>query len=91
MPPASRFDPEPPLDEENPFSERVEAYFRPDLRFSYRNNGLKSAWSISLDIQNVINRRNIDAINRTYDPDLNAWSYREQSGLTPLIMFQIDF
>ncbi|MBK8556887.1 MAG: hypothetical protein IPL65_14415 [Lewinellaceae bacterium] len=51
----------------------------------------KSSWSIALDIQNLINRRNVDAINRTYDPDLNQWIFRQQSGLTPLIMFQIDF
>ena len=88
---ASRFDPEPALDETRPFSEQVEPYFRPDLRFSYRFNGKKSAWSLSLDIQNVINRRNTDAINRTFDPDLNAWNFRQQAGLTPLIMFQVDW
>jgi hypothetical protein len=87
----SRFSQEPELDESRAFSEQVAPYIRFDLRLSYRKNNPKSSWWIALDIQNLLNRRNIDALNRVYDPDLNSWVYREQSGLTPVLSFQIDF
>lgn len=80
----------PPLDQENPYSTDIQDYFRPDLRIAYTNNGKNTAWTLALDIQNFINRRNIDGLNRVYDPDLNSWVFRLQSGLTPLISFQID-
>ena len=87
----SRFSQNPQLDESLAFTEQVDDYFRADARLAYRKNGTKTAWWIALDIQNFLNRRNIDALNRTFDPDLNAWVYREQSGLTPVLSFQIDF
>ncbi|MFN0214354.1 MAG: TonB-dependent receptor domain-containing protein, partial [Saprospiraceae bacterium] len=86
----SRFSQEPLLDEDNAFSEQVGAYFRPDMRIAFRKNNLKTAWTLALDIQNVMGRKNIDPLSRDYDPDLNQWIYREQSGLTPVLSFQID-
>ncbi len=88
--PVNRYSPEPILDENRAFEERVEAYFRPDLRIAFRKNNPRAAWWVALDIQNIISRRNVDPINRSYDPDLNEWVYREQSGLTPVLSFQID-
>ncbi len=81
----------PPWDWSQPFSERVSPYFRPDLRIAYRKDNLKSAWTISLDVQNFINRNNEDRLDRTYDPDTKTWTGRNQSGLTPLLSFQIDW
>ncbi len=86
----NRFTQNPLLDEANAFRDRVEAYFRPDLRIAYRKNNPKNAWSLALDIQNVANRRNVDPLTRNYDPDLNQWVYRKQAGLTPILSFQID-
>jgi TonB dependent receptor len=88
--PVSRFSQEPLLDEANAFTEKVEAYFRPDLRIAFRKNNPKSAWSLALDIQNLMGRKNIDPLSREYNPDLNQWVFREQSGLTPVLSFQID-
>lgn len=88
--PVNRYSPEPILDENRAFEERVEAYFRPDLRIAFRKNNPRAAWWVALDIQNIISRRNVDPLNRSYDPDLNEWVYREQSGLTPVLSFQID-
>jgi hypothetical protein len=87
----SRFSQDPILDESKAFSEKVDAYFRPDMRIAWRKNKTHSAWSIALDLQNIANKRNIDALSRSYDPDKNAWVFREQSGLTPVLSFQIDF
>ncbi|MFT5384007.1 MAG: hypothetical protein ACI81W_001407, partial [Saprospiraceae bacterium] len=81
----------PPWDWSQPFSEKVSPYFRPDLRIAYRKDNAKSAWTLSLDVQNVINRTNQDGLDRTYDPDTKSWTDRNQSGLTPLLSFQIDW
>lgn len=86
----SRFSQNPLLDDSRAFSERVSPYFRPDLRIAYRRNNPKAAWTLALDIQNVISRKNIDPLSRNYDPDLNEWVYRKQAGLTPVLSFQID-
>ena len=82
---------EPLLDESKAFTQKVDPYFRPDLRIAYRKDKEDYAWSLSLDIQNAIARKNIDAINRTFDPDLGEWVFRKQSTLTPVLSYQIDF
>jgi hypothetical protein len=87
----SRYSQDPELDDSMAFTDQIEDYLRADLRFSYRKNNPKSAWSLALDVQNFINHKNVDPLQRNYDPDLNAWVYREQSGLTPILSFQIDF
>lgn len=87
----SRYSRDPLLDQSRAFSEKVQAYFRPDARISYRQNARLSAWQLALDVQNVANRQNIDALSREYDPDINNWVYRKQSGLTPILSFQLDF
>ena len=87
----SRYSRDPLLDQSRAFSEKVQAYFRPDARISYRQNAHRSAWQLALDVQNVANRQNIDALSREYDPDINNWVYRKQSGLTPILSFQLDF
>ncbi len=81
----------PPWDWSQPFSEKVSPYFRPDIRIAYRKDNPKSAWMISLDVQNIINRNNADGLDRTYDPDTKNWMDRNQSGLTPVLSFQIDW
>lgn len=81
----------PPWDWSQPFSERVAPYFRPDIRVAYRKDNPKAAWTLALDVQNIINRNNEDGIDRTYDPDTQNWIGRNQSGLTPVLSFQIDF
>ena len=87
----SRYSRDPILNQSKAFTEKVDAYFRPDLRIAYRKNGRVAAWQVALDIQNVANRKNKDALTRKYDPDTNAWVYRNQGGLTPILAFQIDF
>ena len=87
----SRFDRNPPEDQFRAFEDRVTPYFRPDFKIAFRRNGPKAAWLLSLDIQNVIGRQNQDAIDYIYDPDLNDWIDNNQSGLTPILSFEIDF
>ncbi len=81
----------PVLDGNNPFSERVSYYFRPDLRLALRKNLNKSAYWLALDVQNFINRRNEDFIDYEFNAVQRNWEHRLQSPLTPLLTFQIDF
>lgn len=83
--------PSPPYDNSRPYEDRVAPYFRPDIRIAYRKDNLKNAWTIALDVQNIINRKNEDYLDRTYDPDTSMWTSRDQSGLAPVLSFQIDF
>ena len=81
----------PPFDFSRPFEGRVNPYFRPDIRVAYRKNREKTAWTLALDIQNIISRRNQDALDRIYDPEKGLWVDRVQSGLTPVLSYQLDF
>ncbi|MCB9266513.1 MAG: TonB-dependent receptor [Lewinellaceae bacterium] len=86
------FDPTSPLlDESRPFSIQVGDYFRPDLRIAYRRDNPGNAWYIALDVQNVINRDNDDALDYNFNPDLGEWEFGFQSGIVPVLSFQIDF
>ena len=82
---------EPTLDNSQPFSDRIDPYFRPDVRIALRKNTKKFAYWLALDIQNVINRRNMDSLNYVFDRDEDSWVNRRQSPLTPILSFQIDF
>lgn len=81
----------PPWDWTQPFNQAVSTYFRPDIRVAYRRNNPNSAWMLSLDVQNIIGRRNEDNIDRIYDPDTQSWINRNQSAMTPVLSFQIDW
>ncbi|MCB9298116.1 MAG: TonB-dependent receptor [Lewinellaceae bacterium] len=81
---------DPLLDESRPFSLQVGDYFRPDLRVAYRRDNPANAWYIALDVQNVISRNNDDALDYNYDPDLGKWVFGFQSGIVPVLSFQID-
>jgi hypothetical protein len=69
---------------------QVPNYYRLDTRIQYRYNAKKMAGSISLDIQNALNR--INASGMAYD-DLTNTTYitYRGGGLIPLLTFQFDF
>jgi hypothetical protein len=81
----------PTLDVSRPFSERIDPYFRPDIRIALRKNREKFSYWLALDIQNVINRQNMDGLSYVFDRELDSWRNRYQSALTPILSFQIDF
>lgn len=82
---------EPLLDETRPYSERVTPYWRTDGRLSLRKDKRKISWQLAIDIQNVFIQRNIDGLSRRYDPGTRQWIYKKQSGITPVLSYQIDF
>jgi hypothetical protein len=82
---------EPVLDDSRPYSERVPAYFRVDSRAALRKDKAKVSWQIALDVQNLLAIKNTDGLSRKYDPSVNQWIYKTQSGLVPVLSFQVDF
>ena len=82
---------EPVLDEQRPYSERVSPYFRTDTRFALRKDRAGKSWQLALDVQNIFGIRNTDGLSRKYDPSVNQWVYKQQSGIVPVLSYQVDF
>ncbi len=76
-------------DDSRPFSEAADIYFRLDTRIAYRKNGKKISYLIALDVQNVTNSKNVR--NLDFDRQQNILINRFESGLLPVLSFQIDF
>ncbi|MGH1339826.1 MAG: TonB-dependent receptor [Aureispira sp.] len=71
------------------FAEAANTYFRLDGRIAYRKNHKKLSYTISFDIQNATNAQNVRFF--VYDRSNVAFIPRYQSGLLPVINFQLDF
>lgn len=76
-------------DESNAFTEKMPDYFRADIRVSLKRNYSKWTSTVSLDIQNVSNRKNI--FNKYYDPQLNEIKYNYQAPLIPVLSYRVEF
>jgi hypothetical protein len=71
------------------YSVQLPAYFRPDLRISMKWNRKKLTSTLSLDIQNFINRKNV-----LYKQD--GWGNNPafidyQNGLLPVLSYKVEF
>lgn len=64
-------------------------YFRPDLRISMKWNRKKLTSTLSVDIQNLVNRQNI--YNTYYDPVSKSLRTNYQNGLIPVINYKVEF
>lgn len=82
---------EPLLDESNPYSVKIPAYFRTDGRIALRKDKKAISWQLALDIQNVFMQENTDGLSRRYDPSINKWVFKTQSGIVPVLSYQVDF
>lgn len=71
------------------FERRLPAYFRTDLRVSYRKNKPKASYIVSLDIQNVSNRQNL--YRQYFDSETNSVETAYQMGLLPVLNYRIEF
>lgn len=71
------------------FTQQYPAYFRPDIRIAYKQNKKKYSWTISLDVGNVIDRKNV--LRQFYNRDTNEIDFKYQLGLLPVLAFQVDF
>lgn len=71
------------------FTQTYKNYFRPDLRIAYRQDKPKYSWTLSLDLGNFIDYKNI--LNQYYDKEKNSIEFRYQMGFIPVLAFQVDF
>jgi hypothetical protein len=76
-------------DERNAFSQRQNAYFRTDIRLTYRKELRKSTIEASLDLQNVSATKNI--FQQTYNPRTNSLATEYQQGFFPVPLFRFTF
>ncbi|MDX2285639.1 MAG: TonB-dependent receptor [Bacteroidia bacterium] len=76
-------------DEANGFTEQLPAYYRIDLRITWKRNLGRRTQSFGLDFQNLTNRQNIAF--RRYDFLLDRVVERYQLGLIPLMNYRIEF
>lgn len=75
--------------EKEAFSLQNPDYFRTDVRLSIKWNRKKLTSTLSLDIQNVTNRLNVD--DYSYNPLKNEISTSYQNGLIPVLNYKIEF
>lgn len=71
------------------FSERLDDYFRADLKLTYRMNRPKTTHEFSLDIQNITDRQNI--FSRNYNRRTQGITTEFQLGLFPIPQYRILF
>lgn len=71
-------------------SEQFPAYFRPDLRFSYKVNRPKVTHELALDLTNFIGRQNILTKSYANIPP-NYYRIDYQLGFFPIFYYRIDF
>lgn len=71
------------------FEDQNPAYFRVDLRFSYKQNRSKSTRILSLDIQNATNRQNI--FGTYYEPMSQEVKTAYQTPLIPILSYRVEF
>jgi hypothetical protein len=75
--------------EKEAFTQQNSDYFRPDLRVSLKWNRKKLTSTLSLDIQNLVNRSNI--YNTYYDTFSKTIRTNYQNGMIPVINYKIEF
>ena len=75
--------------EKEAFTLQNSDYFRPDLRLSIKWNRKKLTSTLSLDIQNLINRKNVYITY--FDPFSNRLWTNYQNGMIPVINYKIEF
>lgn len=71
------------------FTQKYRDYFRPDIRIAYRQDKPKYSWTISLDLGNIVDYKNI--LRQYYDKQENTLEYSYQMGFIPVLAFQVDF
>ncbi|MFN8155348.1 MAG: TonB-dependent receptor [Bacteroidia bacterium] len=76
-------------DNNNAFTVQQPDYFRTDLRFSMKRNRPNSTHTLSLDLQNATNHKNIWA--QFYDPLTDKVKTFYQTPLIPVLSYKIEF
>lgn len=75
--------------EDKYLKDKAPDFIRWDAGITYRKNKKNYSWELSLDIQNLTNRKNI--FTSFYDDDKEMIDYRYFPGLIPVINYRIVF
>jgi hypothetical protein len=76
-------------DDSNPYNEKLNDYFRLDLRLSFRKNKPKYTRTFAIDIQNLTSQQN--EAYRYYDAVQQKIVTKFQLGIIPILVYRIDF
>lgn len=76
-------------DEKNPYSEKLDDYFRVDFRISFRKDKPGYTRTFAIDIQNLLNIEN--AGYHYYDMFRHETILKKQLGTIPVLVYRIDF
>jgi CarboxypepD_reg-like domain len=76
-------------DELRAFDDKLNDYFRMDLRLNWRKNKRNYTRTIAMDIQNLFNTQN--EAYHDYDRVKNKVTTQYQLGLIPVLVYRIDF
>ncbi|NNF35345.1 MAG: TonB-dependent receptor [Saprospiraceae bacterium] len=72
-----------------PLLRQNDPYLRTDVRIAYRKNLYGKSWTLSLDIQNVFNRKNTRG--EIWNIQDLKYEHKLQAGIIPVISYQLDF
>jgi hypothetical protein len=75
--------------EKEAYSLQNPAYFRTDIRVSMKWNRKHLTSTLSLDIQNISNRKNV--FSKYYDAKTNTIETYYQTGIIPVLNYKIEF
>ncbi len=71
------------------YSNRVKDFFRTDLRIGFKKNSKRITQEFAIDIQNVLNIRNVLA--RQFNPKTGNVDILNQIGIFPIPLYRIQF
>lgn len=74
---------------DKPYSVKLPDYFRLDLGLSFRKNQKRWNWQVGVEIQNVINRKNVAAYR--YDKYAQTIEIIRNIGIIPIFYFKAEF
>jgi outer membrane receptor for monomeric catechols len=76
-------------DQKHVYEYQLPAYFRTDLKISYKISGKKITQEWQLDLRNVFDRKNI--FSQRYNKKKNDIEYTYQTGFLPVMQYRILF
>jgi len=76
-------------EEDKAYSEKQDAYFRMDLKLSYRREYKRSTLEVALDLQNLTNAKNI--FEQSYNPRTNTIVTQYQQSFFPVPYMRFTF
>ena len=73
----------------NIYKERYDDYIKTDLRISFKMNFKKISQEWAIDIQNVMNNKNV--FQRSYNPTTEEIQTDYQTGFYPMFLYRLRF